>query len=380
MARTPWQATPLGEEVSRRAHRFGSLRFDEVVELALYHPEHGFYAGGSGARSDFLTSPEVGALFGAVLAGALDAWWVELGEPDPYVVVEAGAGSGTLATTVLGAEPACAPALRYVLVERSSVMRQQQARRLPLEPAGLVLGPAVVADVDQGPEVVPGLGPLVTSLAELPAGPFEGVVVANELLDNLAFRLLERGDGGWDEVRVDHELRELAVEAPPDAAREADRLAPEAPPGGRIPLQHQAQAWLRSALGSLVRGRVVVIDYADSMPSLATRPWTEWVRTYRSHGRGGHPLEHLGEQDITCEVAVDPLAHVRPPVADRAQSDFLRAHGIDRLTEAAREHWQERAHVGDLDALTARSRVGEAAALTDPEGLGGFRVLEWDVR
>lgn len=355
-----------------------------MLELALYHEEHGFYTRGSGAgrggASDFLTSPEVGPLFGAVLARALDGWWTGLGEPDPFVVVEAGAGSGALAAAVLAAAPACAPALRYVLVERSPPWRQQQGRRLRLEPPGLVLGPAVVADVDQGPEVPPGLGPLVTSLAELPAGPFEGVVLANELLDNLAFRLLARGRGGWEEVRVDSHLQELTVEAPAGIAIEADRLAPDAPVGARIPLQHQAQEWLRAALACLYRGRVEVIDYADTTPSLARRPWASWVRTYRAHGPGGHPLERLGEQDITCEVAIDQLAHVAPPVAEHRQAEFLRAHGIEELADSARRHWRERAHIGDLDALAARSRVSESAALTDPSGLGGFRVLEWEVR
>jgi SAM-dependent MidA family methyltransferase len=109
---------------------------------------------------------------------------------------------------------------------------------------------------------------------------------------------------------------------------------------------------------------------------MARRPWTEWVRTYRGHGPGGHPLEHLGEQDITCEVAVDQLPG---PDATSSQADFLRAHGLDVLVNDARRAWQERAHIGDLDALKHRSRVGESEALTDPGGLGAFRVLEWEV-
>jgi SAM-dependent MidA family methyltransferase len=111
---------------------------------------------------------------------------------------------------------------------------------------------------------------------------------------------------------------------------------------------------------------------------MAGRPWTEWLRTYRSHGRGGHPLEWLGEQDVTCEVAVDQLFRVRPPAHDRSQAAFLVAHGLDQLVREARRRWQEGAHVGDLGALAARSRVTEAAALTDPAGLGAFRVLEWE--
>src|SRR5581483_9566243 len=123
---------------------------------------------------DFLTSPEVGPLFGAVLANALDTWWRDVGEPDPYVVVEAGAGPGTLARHVLDANPACAPALRYVLVERSPGLRDIQSTRLPMEPARQVLGPAVVTDPDEGPQPQPGIGPLVTALAELPQRSFVG--------------------------------------------------------------------------------------------------------------------------------------------------------------------------------------------------------------
>ena len=172
---------------------------------------------------------------------------------------------------------------------------------------------------------------------------------------------------------MDENLAEVLL---PVVSPEADRLAPEAPVGARIPIQDQARDWVVDALGRLRRGRLVIVDYADSTPSMATRPGTEWLRTYRGHGRAGHPLDDLGTADITCELAVDQLPR---PTHDRSQADFLRAHGIEALVDAARDEWQVRAHIGDLQALKARSRVTEAAALTDPTGLGGFRVLEWEV-
>ena len=75
----------------------------------LYDPDAGFYGvgGGAGRSRDFLTSPEVGPLFGAVMARAIDSWWDELGRPDPFVVIEGGAGTGALAEAVLGAGPRC---------------------------------------------------------------------------------------------------------------------------------------------------------------------------------------------------------------------------------------------------------------------------------
>ncbi len=81
------------------------------MDLALYG-EAGFYmradGGSAGRRGDFITSPEVGPLFGAVLARYLDAEWERLGRPATFTVVDAGAGPGTLAALVVSATPACA--------------------------------------------------------------------------------------------------------------------------------------------------------------------------------------------------------------------------------------------------------------------------------
>ena len=55
-------------------------------------------------------------------------------------------------------------------------------------------------------------------------------------------------------------------------------------------------------------------------------------------------------------------------------------HGLESIVSDARRRWEERAHIGDLEALEHRSRLTEADALTDVEGLGAFRVLEWSVQ
>ncbi|MGI9119219.1 MAG: SAM-dependent methyltransferase [Acidimicrobiales bacterium] len=399
---SPQPCARASSAIAERIHRLGPIRFDAYVEAALYGPG-GFFTSddrGAGRRADFLTSPEVGPLFGAVVALALDAEWERLGRPDPFVVVEAGAGRGLLARSVLDARPCCQGALRYVAVERSSVLRSHAEQRLPVEPPATVLGP-VVGGADDEAQVVAGQGPVVAVLPDLPAISVRGVVLANELLDNLPFRLLERREDHWSEVLVglgggdsdggdgdggdgddvdgDHRLVEVVVDAPPDVAAEAARLAPKAAPGARLPIQREAVGWLGQALNLLDRGRVIVVDYADTTANLAARPWRDWARTYRDHRRGAHPLEQPGVQDVTCEVAVDQLVRLRPLVGDRSQAEWLAHHGIGGLVEDARAMWWQRAHLGDLSALAARSRIGEADALTDPGGLGAFRVLEWEV-
>lgn len=367
----------LAERLAARIRRHGPIGFDEFMNAALYDPEGGFYAGASGTpgrRGDFLTSPEIGPLFGAVVARAIDACWDELGQPDPFTVVEAGAGPGTLCRAVLAAEPRCARALRYVLVDRSAQMRARQAEHIELSPPEHAFVDDLADDDAEPPASLQGHGPIVVSLGEMPRLAIVGMVLANELLDNLAFVLLERRPTGWHEVRVNDELAELLVPAPSGLAASAPTVAPlEA----RVPMQIEASQWLREALELVRRGRIVVIDYMSTTAALSGRPMHEWLRTYRGHQRGLHPLIDPGTQDITCEVALDQLRRVRQPAEIRTQADFLRAHGLDELVEQGRRIWEERAAYGDLAAFRARSRIREAEALTDPTGLGRFTVVEW---
>jgi SAM-dependent MidA family methyltransferase len=366
--------TAVDDAVRAEIQRRGPIPFSEVVEHALYAPDGGFYASGgqAGRRGDFLTSPEVGPLFGVVVAGALDTWWDEAGRPAVFPVVEAGAGPGTLARAVLAAEPRCAAALRYVLVERSASQRDLHAEHLALEAPGAAFASLPEPD-DDNPRAVgyPPTGPILVSLPELPRLPGPCVVLANELLDNLPFGLLERTAAGWAEVHVGLDGDDL-VEVP---LATTDDVAVDAAVGARVPRQSAAASWVADARELAgPGGRVVALDYASTTADLAQRPWTEWVRTYRGQARGGPPLEGLGAQDITCEVAVDQLP---APTAASSQADWLRAHGIDDLVAEGRAQWKEQAAVGDLAAVRARSRVGEAEALLDEGGLGGFRVLEW---
>ena len=365
-----------------RIERDGSVRYDEFVELALYDPADGFFATGSGAGrsgADFITSPEVGPLFGLLVAEYLDRRWDELGRPDPFVVVEAAAGRGALAIAVLSAAPRCAWALRYVLVERSEALRARQHDHLALSHAFEVLGPEADDDLDE-PARGSGGGPLVCALDELPRQAVDGVVLANELLDNVPFRLFERHDTGWSEVRVsssEAQLVELLVPADDAASARLERLAPGAIAGARVPLQEQAGRWLTQALEVVRSGSVVVIDYAARTAELAVRPSRDWLRTYREHRRGDDPLRDVGAQDITCEVAVDQLLAVAPDAVEHSQADWLRTLGIEDRVREGREIWTAHASAPDLAAMRAASRVPESEALLDPEGLGAFRVLEW---
>ncbi|MBM3717953.1 MAG: hypothetical protein FJW53_03135 [Actinobacteria bacterium] len=329
------------------AARGGRVSFADFMHLALYG-EHGFYSSGgrAGRRGDFLTSPEVGPLFGAVIARALDAEWERLGRPDGFTVVDAGAGPGTLARSVISARPGWLERGRYIAVESSSTQRA-------MHPEG------------------------VESVATMPAHIDCGVVIANELLDNLAFRLFVLDDG-WREAFVTARGEDFAEVL--GAVETSVFLPAGAPHGARAPLQDAAREWLASTLGSLGRGRVVVIDYCSALTAeVAVSPWREWLRTYRGHERGAHYLREPGSQDITAQVCIDQLVAVREPDAVRTQAQFLQKWGIDEFVVEGKRAWEASAAAPTLDSMRMRSRVSESEALLDASGLGGFMVIEWQV-
>ena len=337
----------MTEEIRDEIAAGGPMSFERFMDLALYGTA-GFYmrpdGGSAGRRGDFITSPEVGPLFGAVLAGYLDAEWERIGRPDPFTVIDAGAGPGTLARSILTARPVCLDTLTYVAVETSAAQRERH-------PDG------------------------VESRADLPPGPIDGVVIANELLDNLPFRLAVFDDG-WREAFVDVDRAGRFVEV---LSAKVDPSPPQLPgraaPGARAPLIARASDWVATARDRVRNGTVLTIDYGVPVTGgLAMRPWREWLRTYRSNERGGHYLADPGAQDITVDVPFDQLPE---PDSLRSQAQFLQRWGIDALVAEGVRVWTEQAARPGLEAMRMRSRVAEAEALLDPTGLGGFLVAEW---
>lgn len=305
------------------------MRFDQYMERCLYDPTAGFYATGRGRAgrrdADFVTSPEVGPLFGAVLALQLDRWWDEAGRPDPFVVVDAGTGPGTLLRSLEIAAPACAAAW-------------------------------VLAGLD------PVRGNASLDLLDDLEG---GVVIANELLDNLPGRVVERTADGWLELHVHDgkgELRPLDGSPPPF----------DLPVGARAPWLERAAAWVGDVLARNP-AHLVAFDYGlPTTQGLIERGG--WLRTYRGHERGDDPFADPGERDITFDVAFDQLP---PPRRLATQAELLAEWGIEALVEEGRQYWADHAARPDLTALRMRSRVREAEALTDHDALGSWLVGLW---
>ncbi len=323
----------------------GAIPFSEYMRLALYG-EGGFYTtGGRAGRrgGDFITSPEVGPLFGTVIARALDAWWKELGSPNRFDVVECGVGPGTLARSILAAQPECLGAMHYVAVEISASQRA-------LHPQG------------------------IESRETMPDGSITGVILANELLDNLPFRLFVF-DGSWMEAFVSQATGGQFVEVlrTPDAVPSC--LPQTAPLGSRAPIQDAAASWVRNSLSKIGHGRLLLFDYCSASTfEIALNPWREWLRTYRDQGRGTHYLSDPGSQDITTQVMLDQLP---TGFTTSMQADFLKQWGINDLVREGSDYWESMKNAPDVAAMKMRSRSTEAGALIDQTGIGAFTALLW---
>jgi SAM-dependent MidA family methyltransferase len=356
--------------------RHGSIGFSRFQTVALYGAGGFYEQGGPGRRRDFITSPEVGPLFGRLVARWIDRVWDDLGQPSPFVVVEAAAGNGILAKAVLRSEPRCRSALRYIMVEQSGPKRAEQATHHSLTPPQLGFA---MAGEDADGEDLPSAaqGPLVFSLTEVPRGPLVGVVFANELLDNIVVDIVECTSDGWNEIRVgrqDDQLIEVAVPASSAHSDRANRLVPDAVVGQRIPIQNASYEWVRHALEQVERGQVLIIDYARETSAMAAGDMGDWLRTYNGQERGTQPLLSPGSRDITCDVATDQLP---AGFVQQDQADWLGDLGIEELVAEGKAMWEAAASAPGLAAMEARSRISEAEALTDPDGLGAFVAFTW---
>ena len=240
-----------------------------------------------------------------------DYWWEQAGRPDPYTLVEVGAGDGTRARRVLELGPRCLSALRLVLVEPGC--EESHRAVLPLEEPAFLFpaGSADPDDPDSGPLPAVGIGPLVTSVPDLPVLDGVATVVMFGWLGRMPADRFEWRDGRWWEVRLAAEEGEAAAPAGAGGGTAGDGEAPELPSGlaemlvpvdglpiavDWPPVEGQRVARLAGAvyyLGEALRtapaGVVAVVEH--------------WSATTGPMAGGPAP-----------EVALDQLAVVRAPI------------------------------------------------------------------
>ena len=306
----------------------GALPFDRYMELALYGPGIGYYVNGAhkfGAGGDFVTAPELSPLFGQCLAEQLAEVLPACGNQ----VMEFGAGSGALAADILAhLERIERLPERYLVMELSAELRLRQQALLA--------------------ERVPHLLSRVEWLERLPMGGWQGVVVANELLDAMPVSRFRRASHGWEEQRVRNgeDGFEIRWDVPCTPALVAAlegiqrRLGPFAD-GYCSEVNLRLSPWMRALAGMLERGLVLLIDYGYSEREYyhPERDGGTLMCHFR-HRAHEDPLLLPGLQDITASVDFSAVAEAGTAAGLElagyaTQAQFLLGCGLDRLLEAA---------------------------------------------
>jgi SAM-dependent MidA family methyltransferase len=338
----------------------GRITFARFMELALYHPQYGYYTGSNvedheaaraasapcqrpdgvdaigragqarrpriGTEGDYFTSVSVGPLFGRILARQFVRWLAEMGEPPEFEVVEFGGHRGQLKEDVL----ATAPDLRYRIEEVGTDRR------------------AVRDSLSHG---APGGRALPESIT--------GVVFSNEFLDALPVHRVCVGQGQWQEVYVTV-ARASSLRNQPRGKLEAcptilaETLGPLSTPrladflaglpvhlmeGYQTEVNLRALDWLEAIARRLKRGFVLTIDYGyEREDYFSPQHRNGTLLCYHRHTKNDDPYQHIGEQDITAHVEFTSLIERGKrlglePVLFTDQSHFLLQIGESEIAE-----------------------------------------------
>jgi SAM-dependent MidA family methyltransferase len=329
----------------------GWISFDRYMQLALYAPGLGYYTAGahklgdSAAGGDFVTAPEISALFGQTLAAQV----AQVFEHTAHRILEFGAGSGTLARDLLAELARCGVAVeQYAIVEVSADLRDRQRARLAAHPE-------------------------VTWLDAPPAG-FDGVIIANEVLDVMPVRLFVR-DAETARLRVLergvawHDGGIVLAERDADASLQSAVHAIEATAG---PLRAGygsevgpvATAWTAQLAHWLARGVALLIDYGFPRREYyhPQRLMGTLMCHYRHHAHAD-PLWLPGLNDITAHVdftAVADAAHVAglDVLGYTTQAHFLINCGLLDLVQRS-VGTQRHQRAAEAQRLLSEAEMGE---------------------
>lgn len=309
----------------------GAISFARFMELALYAPGLGYYSAGArkfGQDGDFITAPELGGGFAHALANAGARVLTQLqGE---RIWFEVGAGTGALAEKTLkrlhasGVLPDA-----YWILEPSADLRERQ--RIHLQDG-----------------LAPDLFARCLWLDAPPEQPWQGVLVANEVIDALPTTRFIIEDGevfeecvalreGRHFTRVMRAADMLVGNAVRHLERYLQRPFEEGYCSEVLP---QLPYWIQAVAGTMARGGMLFVDYGY--------PRAEYYLPERSDGtllchyrHRAHDDYFLwpGLQDITASVDFTALAEAGVSAGFAlagycSQANFLLHNGLPEYIAA----------------------------------------------
>lgn len=342
----------------------GPIPFVRFMELALYHPQYGYYmrtpepaSERIGWRGDFYTSADVHPILGQALAKQAEQMYRLLGQPRPFTIVEMGAGKGLLAKHIISTcahrYPSFFQHLRYVLIDRSPAMRELQRRNL-------------ASWLDQ-----PTLLEWVDDLANMGPHSPTGLFFSNELVDSFPVHRVQVTAKGIEELWVDYRDGEFVECLLPlssgTLAHRLRRVSADWPEGYRTEVNLRASDWMKQVAQHLGRGFVLTIDYGHTAQDLyrSDRKRGTFL-CYFQQSTNEEPFLRVGEQDMTAHVDFSSLAVTGEEQNLRTtgftnQMSFLMGLGVEQM-------------IGELEQDSPQFKA--AIHLLRPNGMGTtFKIL-----
>jgi SAM-dependent MidA family methyltransferase len=346
--------------------------FAQFMEWALYHPQYGYYAtnqSGEGIQSDFFTSSHLGADFGELLAEQFAKMWELLERPDPFTLVEMGAGQGLLVQDILHYlhrhHFPCFEALEYRVVERSGTLSAiQQQRFQKFAAAGGRLQWQTWDDIE--------------------TDSITGCCFSNELVDAFPVHRVIVMERTLQEIYVAWDGRQFVEQVGNPSTPKLgeyftnvgiDLTDEKYPEGYRTEVNLAALDWLKTVGDRLHQGYLLTIDYGYPAQRYYSPARTEGtLQCYYQHAHHSDPYQAIGRQDITAHVDFTALERQGEPLGLQnlgltQQGLFLMGLGLgDRIAALSHDS-------SDLLLAAILRRRESLHALMNPMGLGNFLVF-----
>jgi SAM-dependent MidA family methyltransferase len=365
----------VDQEIKALIHKHGRITFAQFMQACLYSPQGGFYAArDTRISTHFGTSPTSHPVFGALLVRQLEQMWHLLGDPPVFHVIEVGSGDGALAHAIVQACGRTAPRLAQALYY---VAADYQPRWLPSPEHSFAWDHGMGDGMSPSRQNAP-LGVQRVKTEGLRAfRKVVGCILCNELIDNFPVHRFAIQGGRVKEVFVTlagGTLTEVLDE--PSSPRIEERLTSfgvSLPEGYRGEVNLALEDWTGQLAQALERGFVLTIDYGQLATDLYSHQNHQGTLVcYHRHVASRDPYQHIGQQDMTCQVDFTSLMrlgdrHGLATVGYTLQRQFLTNLGFSSCLEALQTQ-------GLSAARTALSRMA-MMALVDPNEYGDFKVL-----
>jgi len=303
----------------------GSIGFDEYMNLALYQPNLGYYNSSTqkfGAEGDFVTAPQISTIFSKCLASQCTQILEDFKNP---IILEIGAGTGIMAKDLLlDLEKHNSLPEKYLILEISEDLKSRQQNLLK--------------------QSIPQYIDNIIWLDSLPKKKFNGLIIANEVLDALPVKRFKKESNLFKEAKVTsinnnfHWVDTLVCDELKIFLENIERkLSKTFVEDYCSEINIGLKIWLDSVQSVMNKGVILLVDYGYSMSDYYhPSKFDGNLLCHYRHYAHNDPFFYPGLQDITASVDFTSVAEYAEEIGLNLngytnQTYFLFSCGLENL-------------------------------------------------